>query len=218
MGNDTTTILCYGDSNTWGWVANKMGAERFDAHTRWPGVMRDTLGNGFCVIEESLGARTTNLDEPRPELPLRNGLQMLPITLEINAPVDIVVFMLGTPDLKPLFNVSPESIADGMRQNIEVVKNFKEVNGIKPRHIVVIAPPIIDDTAPFANRVYTDARPKSEALIPLYEVVAQETGCHFLDSNEYVAVDPTEGVHITAESHQKLGLAVASLIKSLPRT
>ena len=211
-------ILCYGDSNTWGWVANKMGAERYDEHTRWPGVLRDELGDEYSVLEDALGARTTNLDEPRPELPLRNGLQMLPITLETNGPVDIVIFMIGTPDLKPLFDVSPEHITQGMRQNIEIAQNFKPINGKKPARIIVIAPPIIDDAAPFASKAYTGATPKSKALIPLYRQLASDMGCEFLDSNKYVQIDPTEGVHITKESHQKLGLAVAELIKSSNKT
>lgn len=212
---DKLTILCYGDSNAWGWVANKMGAERYDEHTRWPGVLRDELGDEYSVLEDALGARTTNLDEPRPELPLRNGLQMLPITLETNGPVDIVIFMIGTPDLKPLFDVSPEHITQGMRQNIDTVKSFKSINGRSPQQIIIIAPPIINETAEFASKAYTNAHDKSVALVDLYRELAQETGCMFIDSNEYVQVDPTEGVHITKYSHQKLGQAAAEIVRSL---
>lgn len=209
------TILCYGDSNTWGWVANKAGAERYDEHTRWPGVMRDLLGDDYAVAENALGARTANLDEPRPELPLRNGLQMLPIALEIAAPIDILIFMIGTPDLKPLFNVTPESIAEGMRKNIETAKSFKAVNGRSPQQIIIIAPPIINDAAEFASKAYANAHDKSVALVNLYRKLAYETNCLFIDSNDFVQVDPTEGVHISKESHHKLGQAVTETVRSI---
>ena len=40
------TVLCYGDSNTWGCmpILDLDEVSRFDLHTRWPGVLRDTLG------------------------------------------------------------------------------------------------------------------------------------------------------------------------------
>lgn len=211
-----TTILCYGDSNTWGWVPNKLGAERFDEHTRWPGVLRDILGDEYTIAEEGLGARTASIDEPRQDIfPLRNGLQMLPVTLEIHAPVDIVILMLGTADLKPLFSVSPESVRDGIRQNIEVIRHFKEINGKTPRHIILVAPPILDDTAPLASKIFTNSREKSEALIPLYEALAKDMGCIFVDSNLHAAVDPAEGIHLAADSHKKLGKALADVVGTL---
>lgn len=192
-----------------------MGVERYDTTTRWPAVMQTQLGQSYEVIEEALGARTTNLNEPRPELPLRNGLQTLPMALESHAPLDIVIFMLGTADCKPLFDVSPTSIADGMASLIQTTQDFKAVNGKKVSHIVVIAPPIIDDTTEFGRQVYTDARPKTVELVELYRQLSNRLGCHFIDSNQYVAVDPQEGIHITANSQRAFGAAMATVIANI---
>jgi lysophospholipase L1-like esterase len=56
------TVLCYGDSNTWGFRPDTK--ERFDEDTRWPGVLRNELGGGFRVVEEGLNGRTTVWDDP----------------------------------------------------------------------------------------------------------------------------------------------------------
>ena len=56
------TILCYGDSNTWGY--DPVTQDRFPPDTRWPGVLRHELGEGYLVIEEGLNGRTTVWDDP----------------------------------------------------------------------------------------------------------------------------------------------------------
>lgn len=56
------TILCYGDSNTWGY--DPVTGGRLERDRRWPGVLRTQLGEGYLVIEEGLNGRTTVWDDP----------------------------------------------------------------------------------------------------------------------------------------------------------
>jgi len=86
------TIVCFGDSNTWGF--DPASGERFPADVRWPGVLRAQLGGGYQVIEEGLNGRTTTVDDPLQ--PHRNGLTYLPPCLESHKPLDLVTIMLGT--------------------------------------------------------------------------------------------------------------------------
>jgi lysophospholipase L1-like esterase len=210
-----TKVLCYGDSNSWGWVPGKMGTERFDEQTRWPAVMRTILGQGYEVIEENLGARTTMFDDPRPEYPLRNGLETLPIILEVHAPVDIVILMLGTADCKPVFDAPAELIAGGMEQLILTVQHFRPVNEKAIAHVIVLAPPVINGETEFAQKVFAGSEPKTRALVPLYKNLAQKHNCSFLDVNPFVTPDAQEGIHITAESHKRLAKEVAKLVKAI---
>ena len=53
-------ILCFGDSNTYGQKPDKTG--RYEANVRWTGVLQQLLGDGYYVIEEGLGSRTTDAD------------------------------------------------------------------------------------------------------------------------------------------------------------
>ena len=45
-------ILCFGDSNTWGYKPDKTG--RFDEKTRWTGLLQQKLGPEYHIIEEGL--------------------------------------------------------------------------------------------------------------------------------------------------------------------
>ena len=50
-------ILCFGDSNTWGYKPDKSG--RYDENIRWTGLLQKKLGSGYHIIEEGLCGRTT---------------------------------------------------------------------------------------------------------------------------------------------------------------
>ena len=52
-------ILCYGDSNTWGYVAGKfdmktMYMERYPRNIRWTGRLQKLLGDDFYVQQKIL--------------------------------------------------------------------------------------------------------------------------------------------------------------------
>ena len=50
-------IVCYGDSNTWGYTPGT-GA-RYPEDVRWTGRLQRALGPGYAVVEEGLNGRTT---------------------------------------------------------------------------------------------------------------------------------------------------------------
>ncbi len=102
------TVLCYGDSNTWG--SDPETGERFAPDVRWPGVLRRSLGEGYWVIEEGLGGRTTVRDDPI-EGAHKNGRAYLRACLESHKPIDLMTIMLGTNDLKARFAASASDIA-----------------------------------------------------------------------------------------------------------
>ena len=57
------TILCYGDSNTWGYIPGTI-RERYEPDVRWTGVAQKLLGSDYLLIEEGLNGRTTVYDNP----------------------------------------------------------------------------------------------------------------------------------------------------------
>ena len=50
-------ILCFGDSNTYGYKPDRTG--RYDENTRWTGILQTKLGTQYRIIEEGLCGRTT---------------------------------------------------------------------------------------------------------------------------------------------------------------
>jgi GDSL-like Lipase/Acylhydrolase family len=90
------TLVCFGDSNTWGHIAGS-GGERFPRDERWPVILQRLLGDGWEVIAEGLGGRTATFD--RPDSEGRNGLPYLLPCLHSHGPVDLLVIFLGTNDV-----------------------------------------------------------------------------------------------------------------------
>ena len=65
-------ILCYGDSNTHGYIP---GGGRYDIKTRWTGILADLLGSDYRIIEEGLNGRTSSLEDPFD--PYKNGMEYI---------------------------------------------------------------------------------------------------------------------------------------------
>jgi lysophospholipase L1-like esterase len=88
------TILCFGDSNTWGFCPD--GTGRFEWEARWPGILQRELWGYARVIEEGLNARTTVFDDPVEGVYVcRNGSRHLPLLLETHRPIDLVIISGG---------------------------------------------------------------------------------------------------------------------------
>ena len=90
------TVVCFGDSNTWGYIPGSEG-ERFPREVRWPTQLQRLLGDEWEVIAEGLNGRTATIE--RPDSEGRNGLPYLLPCLHSHAPVDVVVIFLGTNDV-----------------------------------------------------------------------------------------------------------------------
>lgn len=104
-------ILCFGDSNTWGYVSGT-DHERFGENIRWPKVLQKLLGLKFEVIEEGLNSRTLVSEDRRPGKEGRNGSQYFIPCLDSQDPLDLVILMLGTNELKEEYKKSPKQIAN----------------------------------------------------------------------------------------------------------
>lgn len=209
------TVLCYGDSNTYG--AGPMAAdgtsERYGPDIRWPRVMAGLLGPGWHVIEEGLPGRTTCHDNPF-DGPHKNGLRLLPAMLESHAPLDLVVLMLGTNDLKAYLGLTAYDIAKGLRTLIALIQRSAAGPGQAAPAILLIAPAPINETGP-SREALAGGAAKSRAIGPLLKDLAQALGCGFLDAGAFVSVSARDGVHLDPEAHPVLAAAVAEAVTAL---
>jgi lysophospholipase L1-like esterase len=201
-------ILCFGDSNTWGY--DPATKNRYPRDIRWPGVLRTELGAGYEIIEEGLNGRTTVLDDPIE--PYRNGKDYLIPCLLTHQPIHMVTIMLGTNDLKQRFSLSAYDIAQGAGQLVRLVQNSEcGVDGNRPQ-LLLIAPPPVSTLTEFAD-MFAGAREKSLQLADHYRNVAQEYSCEFLDAAKVIKSSVVDGIHFDMAEHIKLGHAVAEQIK-----
>jgi lysophospholipase L1-like esterase len=202
------TIVCFGDSNTWGDPPG--GSGRFDWNTRWTGILQDALGTGFRVIEEGLPGRTTCFDDPFS--PCRNGLSYLTVALETHSPLDLLTIMLGTNDLKANFNLSAFDISRGAESLLVVAKNFRP----EIEHILLVSPPHVVNTDDLSIlQQFPDGVAKSRSLSAHYQRFAELHGCHFFDAASVAEASPIDGIHLDARNHKCLADGLAEKILTI---
>jgi lysophospholipase L1-like esterase len=204
------SVLCYGDSNTWG--CNPANEERFGLDVRWPGILRTELGSAYWVVEEGLSGRTTVWDDPIEGD--KNGKTQLPSVLYTHHPVELVIIMLGTNDLKMRFSVPAWDIASGAGVLVDLVKGSGcGPNGSAPQ-VLLIAPPPIATLTGF-TAMFEGADAKSKLFAQEYGRVAKLKGCHFLDASTVIVSSEQDGIHLDASEHGKLGRAVANRVREI---
>ncbi len=208
------TVLCYGDSNTWGAapMKDRDSIMRFGPAERWPGVLRATLGKGWTVIEEGLPGRTTVFDDPV-EGEHKNGRRHLLACLESHWPLDLFVLMLGTNDTKSRFGLTPDDIAEGAAALLALVKASVPPWCKAPR-LLLVCPPVIKSVG-WLGPIFAGGGERSRRLAPLYRSVAQRTGASFFDAGPVVTSCDEDGVHFGLEGHHALGVGLAAEIKNL---
>ena len=222
MAFNQRTILCYGDSNTWGYVPQSdhtLAKARYPRALRWPGILQDLLGNTFHVIEEGLNSRTTNIDYAPP--PDRNGKTYLSPCLYSHSPLDLVILALGGNDTKTYFNRSAEQIKDGLAELVDIIQSspYGPDNINAPQILITtcaIPHPFIEDFKDETGEKFlTGAVKKSQDLVPLYKQLAKEKSCHFLDLSKEVIPSKIDGVHYDEQAHQKCAELISIKIKEI---
>lgn len=202
-------IVCFGDSNTWGYDVVSNG--RFDKDIRYTGVLQSELKDEYIVVEEGLCGRTTVFDDPLNDG--LSGLKYLTPCLQTNSKLDWLTIMLGTNDSKERFSATPQNIADGVRRLVKLAKSL-DVWLSKPKIIIITPPPLEKgcEIAIFAGEMGRCSE-KSYKLAKLYEAHAKEEGCYYLNAGDFCNMNDIDYMHLNAESHMKLAEKICEIIK-----
>lgn len=207
-------ILCYGDSNTWGYCAESDGG-RFDDESRWTMQLQHILGDSYFICEEGLNGRTSVFEDPLFEG--RNGFATLTPVLRSHKPLDLLIIMLGTNDCKQRFAATAQNIADGVSRIVTKAKQLDDIWKNLPR-ILVVAPIIIGDGIYKADAYFDmgdGCVEKSVKLPSLLKEMTKEQNCFFYDSNEVVVPNKIDFIHFNSESHTKLAAELAKIIPEI---
>lgn len=208
------SVLCYGDSLTWGSNAETGGRHHFE--DRWPSVLQKALGPSVNVIAEGLGGRTTAFDCKLVDAD-RNGASVLPTLLESHAPLDLVIIMLGTNDLKPYIHGSAITAMKGIDRLVRLVRHHHwRVSEWDAPEILIVSPPLVCETAdPVMGALYRGAIPESAMLASLYRDLADDLGCGFFDAASVAKASPTDGVHLDAENTRAIGRGLEPVVRMM---
>lgn len=209
-------ILCFGDSNTWG-LDGRSGS-RFDEDTRWTGRLQTALGPEYAVIEEGLNGRTILSEDPI--LGGKAGGWYLMTCLESQKPLDLLVLMLGTNDLKARFGLTPFNICQSMDTLLKRVRGLADYDPLlKGMKILLLSPPhlgekILETSSRDNFRGELGLR-YSRELADLYRPLAEKYGCAFLNAADFAAAGPPDYLHLDGENHARLARALAERIPPL---
>lgn len=197
-------VLCYGDSNTWGYISGS-DHQRYGNEERWTKILAKMLGNNFEIIEEGLNSRTLISNDTRPGKEGKNGYEYLIPCLDTHDPINLVVLMLGTNELKNVYNKEAEEIGKMLEEYfVKTILNRKSQLKESYPKLLIVAPPIVNENQEYckAQNKYLGAMEKSKRLNNIYKEIAERYNCYFL-SNEGLETG-IDGVHLTKESHRKL--------------
>lgn len=204
------SVLCYGDSNTYG--VNPFTGGRWPKEVRWPGILQKHFGHEIDVIEEGLGGRTTVWDDPFAEG--RNGKKSLPMLLDSHKPLDLIIIMLGTNDLKERFQALPEDIACGVGQLTGIIRSHFSADSCSQPEILLVSP--IHLGSDVEHSVYSGFRnsavEKSKLLAPLVQKQAELYGCLFLDASSVAMPNCADMIHMDEKSHAALAVAIQKFV------
>lgn len=202
-------IICFGDSNTFGF--NPENGSRYDANTRWTGVLAQILSEDFQVKEEGCNNRTGFFVNP--DGALQSGQKYLPKCFEQHVHTDIFIFALGTNDLQKIFNLDKEIVEEGLKNLIRFVrKNNSNVR------IILFSPVLLDKKVLCGNFSFQFDKKSVEAskwMQKIYKTVAHEENCELFDLNKYVTPSCIDGLHYDEESHRIIAEKLAKQILNL---
>ena len=203
-------VLCFGDSNTWGY--NALTAARFAPEVRWTGVLQSSLGPEYRVIEEGLNGRTTVWEDPV-EGDKVGKRHLLPCLLS-QAPLDLVIIMLGTNDLKMRYSAPVTDVAAGVSILADIVLGSTTGKDGTAPSLLIVAPPPFAKLSEFAA-MFEGGVEKSRSLGGLYAEVARAHGCAFLDAGSVIRSTDVDGIHLDASAHAALGRALSREVKRI---
>ncbi len=202
-------VLCYGDSNTWGYDAETDG--RFDENSRWTALLQKKLGNEWTVIEEGLSGRTAAFEDPLNEG--MNGLTYLYPCMMSHSPLDYMVVMLGTNDCKERFSATPKNIADGIKRLL--TKAMQIPAWRKHPEILLVCPAPIEpecENSHVAGEMGVCAE-KSRHLAEEYQACAELLRVKYWNCADVVSMNKIDFMHLDLDSHRRFAEEIEELLR-----
>ena len=208
------TVLCYGDSLTFGTKPDATGRHAFE--DRWPSVLGAGLGaDKVRIIAEGLGGRTTGFDD-HSALADRNGIRLLPTILASHNPLDAIVIMLGTNDLKTYLSGSAFGASMALKRMIEIIRTYPyDVDAAAPRIVLVSPPHCVETEHADLKPMFSHGLTESHAFAAHYKRIAEAFECAFFDAATVAQASELDGVHLDAANSRAIGTGLVPVVREI---
>lgn len=208
-------ILCYGDSNTHGYIPNEGG--RYPREIRWPGRLQKMFGDEAYIIEEALNGRTTVWEDPIEGF--KSGKSYLIPCLNSHKPIDVFVLMLGTNDLKSRFSLTAFEISKGCETLIKMVKAETPFSQGYVPEILLVSPIHMSagiDNHRFGGQFLGESCEKrSREFAKYYRAIAEAQNCHFMDAAEFATASEKDFLHMDEKGHEAFANAIYAKLQEI---
>ncbi len=175
-------IVCYGDSNTYGYDPRSCLGGRYSEAVRWTALLKS---KGWEIISEGENGRSI----PRHDWEIETATRTIR-----RANGSVLVVMLGSNDLLQSPGITAEACGTRMEKFLSAVLSEAQ-DGLK---VLLAAPP------PMKLGAWVSAPgtlEESQRLAGCYRAVAQRLDIAFADAGEWGVDLAFDGVHFSEEGH-----------------
>jgi len=206
-------IMVFGDSLSWGYQPGSKH-QRFDAQTRWPGRLQMLLGDDYEIIEENLNSRGIENGDSRPGKEGRRALDYIEAALDSQDPLDRIIVLLGTNELKHEMHMTAEQVGESMEKLLKIITTRPSQFRDTTPKVLLLSPPTINEETEYCRtgNKYLGATEKSKELVGVYGRLATKLSVDFVALDQITA--GVDGIHIDADEHAKVASLVYSALTS----
>ncbi len=183
------TILCYGDSNTYGYDPGDLMGLRYPPDQIWTGLLQQRLGDEWTVLNRGMNGR---------QLPFLEyeGKDVLDMLTGLGKE-DLFLIMLGTNDL--LLDPLPRAAkaVTKMEKLLKFVTENKE-KGLVTCNVTLIIPVLIGKTLDRSG----DYHRESLVMAAAFMVLAEKYGIRAVDASGWGVELSYDQVHFSLKGHR----------------
>jgi lysophospholipase L1-like esterase len=194
-----------------------MYMERYSQAQRWTALLQQQLGTDYCIVEEGLNGRTTNLDYQ--DVPGRNGESYLLPCLYSHAPLDLVVLFLGANDLKNEFGRTVKDITAGLSVLIDIIQSTLYGPDMQsPPQVLLVGYPAVAHENGFVingESVLKGAVEKSKQFNLHFSELAIKKQCHYVNAAPHIALSDIDGIHLDEKGHRVFASLLSHVIRDI---
>ncbi len=193
-------LICYGDSNTYGFDPEPWSAGRYPADSRWPELLGKSLG--IDVVNAGENGR----EVPGAEDRIRGALKYLEGFSEQYARRNVLL-MLGSNDL-----LNGKTASRTAARMEEFLRALRESIPADRGALCLIAPPVMEyGTWVCRKQIYEESR----RLEAAYAEAARKTDSGFIRTGDWGIPVASDGVHFTEEGHRKFAAQMLRAVRDL---
>lgn len=204
-------ILCFGDSNTYGF--NPLNGGRYDYSTRWTGVLQKLLEGEYNIIEEGYNPRTVIFKDFVDYKTC--SIDYLPDCLKKYNHTDLIIIMLGLNDFQTIFHASVDAVLTGIKTLINIIRS--SANHLNAE-ILLIPPAIIGQNihnSNFGCMFNKNSMSKTIEFSKKLKQLALDKNCEFFDVNRIIKTCREDSIHFKTDAHRKIAESLSILIPQI---